>query len=147
MIKKVQNGDCAGLQYLVVEEASQRNVQLWADICVAKQRGATIVCLADFGQFEAIAQNWAGTPVQPHALQESAMLRELCCGNRFTLTENSAATRRSPTSSRACALAPRRRDPWRRHWQTPARASPGLPDRQTGCCASATGSAGPSTGR
>ena len=88
VIKKVQNGDCAGVQYLVVEEASQINVQLWADICVARQRGATIICLADFRQFEAIAQNWAGTPVQPHALQESAMLRELCCSNRFTLTEN-----------------------------------------------------------
>ena len=87
-IRHIRNGDCAAVQYLVVEEASQINVQLWADICVAKQRGATIVCLADFGQFEAIAQNWAGTPVQPHALQESAMLRELCCGNRFTLTEN-----------------------------------------------------------
>ncbi len=85
-IKKVQNGDCAAVQYLVVEKASQINVQLWADICVAKQRGATIVCLADFGQFEAIAQNWAGTPVEPHALQDSAMLRELCGSNRFTLT-------------------------------------------------------------
>ncbi len=46
VIKKVQNGDCAAVQYLVVEEASQINVQLWADICVAKQRGATLLCLA-----------------------------------------------------------------------------------------------------
>ena len=39
VIKKVQNGDCAAVQYLAVEEASQINVQLWADLCVAKQRG------------------------------------------------------------------------------------------------------------
>ena len=86
VIKKVQNCDCAAVQYLLVEEASQINMQLWADICVAKQRGATIICLADFGQFEAIAQNWAGTPVEPHALQDSAMIRELCGSNCFTLT-------------------------------------------------------------
>ena len=61
---------------------------MWADICVAKQRGATIICLADFGQFQAIAENWAGTPLEPHALQESAMIRELCGSHRFTLTEN-----------------------------------------------------------
>ena len=38
-IKRIQHGDCAAVQYLVVEEASQINVQLWADICVARQRG------------------------------------------------------------------------------------------------------------
>ena len=35
--------------------------QLWAEgktvNYVTKQRGASIICLADFGQFEAIAQN------------------------------------------------------------------------------------------
>ena len=41
------------------QEASQINVQLWADLCVAKQRGLVLICLADFRQFEAIAQNWA----------------------------------------------------------------------------------------
>ncbi len=61
VIKKVQNGDCAAEQCLVVEKASQINVQLWADICVARQHGATVICLADFGQFESIAQNW-GSP-------------------------------------------------------------------------------------
>ena len=50
MIKKVQNGDCAAVQYLVVEEASQINVQLRADLCVAKQRGLVLICLAGFGQ-------------------------------------------------------------------------------------------------
>ena len=73
---------------LVVEELTQINVQLWADICVAKQRGLILICLADFGQYEAMVQNWAGTPVEPHALQASAMLRELCGSNRPTLTEN-----------------------------------------------------------
>ena len=68
-IKRIQNGDCVGVQYLLIEEASQINVQLWADICVAKQRGATIICMAGFGQFQAIAENWAGTPLEPHALQ------------------------------------------------------------------------------
>ena len=87
-IKRVQSGDCASVQYLFVEEASQINVQLWADLCVARQRGLILVCLADFGQFQAIAENWAGTPLPPHALQDSDMLRELCGGNRFTLTEN-----------------------------------------------------------
>ena len=87
-IKRIQHGDCAAVQYLLVEEASQITVQLWADICVAKQRGAILICLADFGQFEAIAQSWAGTPMEPHALQESAIMRELCGGNRFTLTVN-----------------------------------------------------------
>ena len=48
-------------------------MQLWADICVAKQRGATIICLADFGQFEAIAQSWAGTPVKEHSVDALAL--------------------------------------------------------------------------
>ena len=87
-IKRIQNGDCVGVHYLLIEEASQINVQLWADICVAKQRGATIICLADCRQFQAIAESWAGTPLEPHALQEPAMIRELCGSNRFTLTEN-----------------------------------------------------------
>jgi hypothetical protein len=76
------------VQYLLVEEGSMIDVQLWADVCVAKQRGAIIICLADWGQFEAIAQSWAGTPLKPHALQESDMIRELCGSNRFELTEN-----------------------------------------------------------
>ena len=107
----------------VMFEPSAYNVQLWADICVARQRGLILICLADFGQYEAIAQNWAGTPVPPHALQASAMLRELCGANRFTLTENKRSDRLHPGPA-----------PWHRGGATPgggARRRPGAlpPDR------------------
>ena len=87
-IRCVQNGDCRGVDYLVIEEVSQINVQIWADLCVAKMRGVKFVCLGDFGQFQAVAESWAGAQVSAEALQTSAMLRELCASNRFTLTTN-----------------------------------------------------------
>jgi hypothetical protein len=87
-IRYMQNGDCQNVQYILVEECSQLNVQLWAQLCVAKMRGCKLICLGDFGQFQPVAETWAGSPVAVDALQTSAMLRELCGGNRFTLTEN-----------------------------------------------------------
>ena len=47
-----------------------------------------MICCGDFGQFGAVAESWAGCPVQEGALQSSDMLLEMCDGNRLTLTEN-----------------------------------------------------------
>lgn len=87
-IRYVQNGDCRGVHYIVCEELSQINVQLWSQLCVAKMRGCIFICLGDFGQFQSVAETWAGTPVAADSLRDSAMLRELCGSNRFTLTQN-----------------------------------------------------------
>jgi hypothetical protein len=87
-IRYMQTGDCQNVEFLLVEECTQINVQIWAQLCVAKMRGCKLICLGDFGQFQPVAEQWAGTPVAADALQKSAMLRELCGGNRFTLTEN-----------------------------------------------------------
>jgi len=87
-IRYMQHGDCQNVQYILVEECTQINVQLWGLLCQAKMRGCKFICLGDFGQFQPVAETWAGSPLAVDALQSSAMLRELCGCNRFTLTEN-----------------------------------------------------------
>ena len=72
---------------LVVEELTQINVQLWCDIALARLRGVQIIAVGDFGQFQAVAESWAGSPVAEGALQHSQMLAE-ACPQVLILTEN-----------------------------------------------------------
>ncbi len=73
---------------LVVEELSQIDAQIWADLALVSMKGTQLICCGDFGQFQAVAESWAGCPVREGALQSSDMLLEMCGGNRLTLTEN-----------------------------------------------------------
>ena len=86
-IKYVRNADVT-CDYLFVEEVSQIDVQLWCDIVLAKMRGVRVVAIGDWGQFDAIAQSWAGCPVERGSLERSDMIRELTHGNRYELVEN-----------------------------------------------------------
>jgi hypothetical protein len=103
-IRYVLNGDCRGVDDIVCEEVSQINVQLFSSLCVAKLRGCKFICLGDFGQFQAVAESWAGSPVTADALQNSSMLRELCGSNRFTLSQNQRSD--PPLFDFVCSLKP-----------------------------------------
>ena len=76
------------VQYLVVDELTQVNSQLWSDLVVAKMYGVKLILCGDFGQFSAICDAWLGTPLAPDALAHSDLVRELVCSNRFRLTQN-----------------------------------------------------------
>ena len=73
---------------LVVEELTQINVQLWADLSLCRFKGVSFVCAGDFGQFPPICEHWSGCAVPEGALERSDMLFEMCGGHRLTLTEN-----------------------------------------------------------
>jgi len=74
--------------YLVVDEITQVNSQLWADLVVAKMWGVKFILCGDLAQFSAICDSWLGSPMPEDALGCSDMLRELVGSNRFRLTEN-----------------------------------------------------------
>jgi hypothetical protein len=73
---------------LVVEEFTQINCTLWADIALCRMKGVSVICCGDFKQFAACMDSWAGCAIPEDALEHSAMLLEMCGGNRLTLTEN-----------------------------------------------------------
>jgi hypothetical protein len=73
---------------LVVEELTQVNVQLWCDLALCRFKGVSFVCSGDFGQFQPICEHWSACPVKEGQLEHSAMLFEMCGGNRLVLTEN-----------------------------------------------------------
>ncbi len=75
-------------QVLVIEELSQIDVQIWADLALVRMKGVQVICCGDFAQFQAVAESWAGCSVMEGALQNSDLLLEMCEGNRLTLTEN-----------------------------------------------------------
>jgi hypothetical protein len=73
----------------VVEELTQINVQIWADLSLCRFKGISFICAGDPGrQFPPVCESWAGCPVQEDLLEKSDMLYEMCGGNKFTLTEN-----------------------------------------------------------
>jgi hypothetical protein len=72
---------------LVIEEFTQINVQLWADLALCRMKGVAIIACGDFGQFGPVCESWAGCEVEEGALEHSAMLLEMC-PNRLVLTEN-----------------------------------------------------------
>ena len=86
--KYIKNGT-PSCHTLVVEELTQINVQIWADLSLCRFKGISFICAGDPGrQFPPVCESWAGCPVQEDLLEKSDMLYEMCGGNRFTLTEN-----------------------------------------------------------
>ena len=71
-----------------VEEITEVNSQLWADLVVAKMWGVKLILCDDLAQFSAICDSWLGAPLPEDALGCSDMLRELASSNRYRLWEN-----------------------------------------------------------
>ena len=86
--QRVRNGGAVSCDVLVIEEITQLEVQLWADICKLALAEIAFVLCGDFLQFPAVCQHWAGYPVADGALEASHMVLDLAGGNRLTLVEN-----------------------------------------------------------
>jgi hypothetical protein len=85
--KHTRNGICA-CEVLVVEELSQVEAGLWADLVKPLWGGCRYILTGDYQQFSPVAESWAGCAVPPHLLQHSDMMHELTGGYRLTLTDN-----------------------------------------------------------
>ena len=85
--RTVRNGRCQ-LDWLVVEEVTQIDSGLWADVaCVALDRGVRFLLLGDFRQLPAVLDSFAGARVE-RPLKDSDLLRDLAGGCCHELTEN-----------------------------------------------------------
>ena len=73
---------------LCVDELTQIDTALWCLLARLLHLGIGFVCSGDFNQFPAIRDSWCGTPVVDGTLAKSDLLKELCCCNVLTLTEN-----------------------------------------------------------
>ena len=73
---------------LVVEELTQINVQLWADLAAVRLKGVIFIMAGDWGQFAPVCHHWVSNAVPEDLLEHSDMICELCDGNRVTLTKN-----------------------------------------------------------
>ena len=87
--KEVRNGGSVRFDLVVVEELSQVEVQLFADLCkYSLASGVAFILCGDFNKISAIAGFWGSCCVPYGALEQSDMVRDLAGRNRFTLTEN-----------------------------------------------------------
>ena len=76
------------LDWLVVEEITQLDMALWADLaCVGLNADVTFLLLGDFRQLPAVLDSWAGRPISA-PLEHSQLIRDLAGGHRHELTEN-----------------------------------------------------------
>ena len=81
--RTVRNGRCQ-LDWLVIEEVTQIDSGLWADVaCVA----ARFLLLGDFRQLPAVLDSFAGARVE-RPLRDCDLLRDLAGGYCHELTEN-----------------------------------------------------------
>ena len=85
--RTVRNGRCQ-LDWLVIEEVTQMDTGLWADVaCVALDRGVRFLLMGDFRQLPAVLDSFAGARVE-RPLKDSDLLRDLAGGYCHELTEN-----------------------------------------------------------
>ena len=85
--RTVRNGRCQ-LDWLVIEEVTQMDAGLWADVaCVALDRGVRFLLMGDFRQLPAVLDSFAGARVE-RPLKDSDLLRDLAGGYCHELTEN-----------------------------------------------------------
>ena len=76
------------LDWLVVEEITQLDMALWADLaCVGLNPDVKFLLLGDFRQLPAVLDSWAGQPISA-PLEHSQLIRDLACEHRHELTEN-----------------------------------------------------------
>ena len=85
--KTIRVGRCS-LDWLVVEEVTQLDVGLWADIAeLSTNRRVRFLLLGDFRQLPAVQDAFGGAPVL-RTLKESQLLHDLAGGCVHELTEN-----------------------------------------------------------
>lgn len=77
----------------LVEELTQIDPMLWADLVRPRWMGVQYILLGDFAQFDSISSQWAGCVMPPGLLQASDMVRELA-PLRVTLTDNKRSDQR-----------------------------------------------------
>ena len=76
------------LDWLVVEEITQLDMALWADLaCVGLNADVKFLLLGNFRQLPAVLDSWAGRPISV-PLEHSQLIRDLAGGHRHELTEN-----------------------------------------------------------
>ena len=84
----VRGGSAQKLDWLVVEEITQLDTALWADLaCVGLNADVKFLLLGDFRQLPAVLDSWAGRPISA-PLEHSQLIRDLAGGHRHELTEN-----------------------------------------------------------
>ena len=77
--RTVRNGRCQ-LHWLVIEEVTQMDTGLWADVaCVALDRGVQFLLMGDFRQLPAVLDSFAGARVE-RPLKDSDLLQDLAGG-------------------------------------------------------------------
>ena len=83
-----RRGSAQKLDWLVVEEITQLDMALWADLaCVGLNADVKFLLLGDFRQLPAVLDSWAGRPISA-PLEHSQLIRDLAGGHRHELTEN-----------------------------------------------------------
>ena len=81
-------GSAQKLDWLAVEEITQLDMALWADLaCVGLNADVKFLLLGDFRQLPAVLDSWAGRPISA-PLEHSQLVRDLAGGHRHELTEN-----------------------------------------------------------
>ena len=91
----VRGGSARKLDWLVVEEITQLDMALWADLaCVGLNADVKFLLLGDFRQLPAVLDSWAGRA----PLEHSQLIRDLAGGHRHELTENMRSDPASSTS-------------------------------------------------
>ena len=86
--RHVRGGSAQKLDWLVVEEITQLDMALWADLaCVGLNADVKFLLLGDFRQLPAVLDSWAGRPISA-PLEHSQLVRDLAGGHRHELTEN-----------------------------------------------------------
>ena len=84
----VRGGSAQKLDWLVVEEITQLDMALWADLaCVGLNADVKFLLLGDFRQLPAVLDSWAGRPISA-PLEHSQLIRDLAGGHRHELTQN-----------------------------------------------------------
>ena len=91
--RTIRAGRCS-LDWLVVEEVTQLDVGLWADIAnLSTNRRVHFLLLGDFRQLPAVQDAFGGAPVL-RTLKESQLLHDLAGGCVHELTENRCSDER-----------------------------------------------------
>ena len=72
----VRGGSAQKLDWLVVEEITQLDMALWADLaCVGLNADVKFLLLGDFRQLPAVLDSWAGRPISAQ-LEHSQLIRD-----------------------------------------------------------------------
>ena len=79
--RHVRGGSAQKLDWLVVEEITQLDMALWADLaCVGLNANVKFLLLEDFRQLPAVLDSWAGRPISA-PLEHSQLIRDLAGGH------------------------------------------------------------------